>query len=90
MALPGRHRPGSAELGVVEGVDEVGAADEEVQVEGPVLGRLEGAQAIQNDRLSGTLARAQPLVEEETVAAEALDLALDGGVADAELEGDLA
>ncbi len=51
---------------------------------------LEGAEAVEDERLAGGGAGAEPLVEQQAVAPEALDLALDGGVGEAELAGDLA
>ncbi len=85
-----RHRAAAAQLGVVEAVDEVRGADQEVQVEGPVLPALEAAKAIEDQRLARRPARAQRLVQQQAVAPEALRLALEGGVRDAELPRDLA
>jgi hypothetical protein len=87
--LPRRHRAAPPQLGLVEAVDVVGSPDEEVQVVGPVLARLEAAEPIEDEGLPGHPGT-EPLVEEEAVASEPLDLALDGGVRDAELLGDLA
>ena len=56
---------------------------------GPVLAGLEAAEPIEDQGFSGNPG-AEPLVEEQAVASESLDLTLDGGVGDAELLGDLA
>jgi hypothetical protein len=84
------HRAATTQLRVVEAVDEVRVADEYVQVVGPVLAVLEGAQAVENEALAGGAPRAQRLVEEKAVASEAIGLALDRAVGDAELARDLA
>jgi hypothetical protein len=87
--LRGSHRAAAAQLGVIEPVDEVGGSHEEVQIEGPVLAVFEGAEAVEDEGLLGGGPGTQPLVEEQTVAAETLGLALDGAVGDADLSADL-
>ncbi len=87
--LAGRHRAASPQGGVVEAVDVVGLADQQVQIEGPVVAGLEAAEAIEDQGLPGK-ARAPGLVEEQAVAAQALELVLDGGVGDLELLSHLA
>jgi hypothetical protein len=88
-ALAGPHRAASTKLRLVEAIDEVGAADEDVEVEGPVVAGLGGAQAIEDQGLGGHLG-AETLVKEQAVAAETLRVALQGGVGGAELVSDLA
>ena len=65
----------AAEFGVVEAVDIVGDANEELQVEGPVMAGLERAEAVEHDRFLGR-GWTQGLVEQQAVAAEALDVSL--------------
>ncbi len=85
-----RHASAAAQLGVVEAVDIVGRADQQVQVKGPELPVLEAAEAIQGQRLARCPARAERLVQQQAVAPQALRLALEGGVRDAEFARDLA
>src|SRR5512139_388572 len=81
----------TAKLRVAEAVDVVRGADQEVELEGPVLAVLEGPQAVEHERLArGGVPRPQPLEEEQAVASEALALALDAAVGETELAGDLA
>jgi hypothetical protein len=84
------HRTAAAELGVIEAVDVVRGADQEVEVEGPVLAVLEGANAVENEGFGRGAARPKRLEDEETVAPEALALALQAAVGEAYLAGDLA
>src|SRR4029453_6081245 len=77
-------------LGVVEAVDVVRGADHEVQVEGPVLAVLEGAEAVEDDRLARPALRPVLLEKEQAVAPEALALALHAAVREAERARDLA
>jgi hypothetical protein len=92
LALPllGGVGAAPAKLRVVEAVDEVGLPDQEVQVEGPVVAGFERAEAIQHQGLAGRAPRPELFVDEQAVAAQALDLALDREGLDAELTGDLA
>jgi hypothetical protein len=46
--LGGGHAARAAQLGLVEAVDEVGDADQKVQVVGPVLAEFERAEAIED------------------------------------------
>ena len=89
-ALVRGHAATAAQLGVLEAIAVVRGAHEKVDLEGPVLAVLEGVEAIEDESLVGGPSGSEPLVEEQTVAAEPLGLALDGGVGDTELEGDLA
>lgn len=84
------HRAAPPQLGLTEAIDVVGRANEQVQIEGPVLAVLEGPEAVENEGLGGRFAGSQPLVEEQAVSAEALGLVLDGAVVDTELAADLA
>ncbi len=91
LLLPGRHAALAAELGVGEAVEEVRVgSDGRVEVHGRVLAELEGLEAVDDERLGQGALRAEALVEEQTVAAEAFDLAQDRGGRDVELAGDLA
>jgi hypothetical protein len=88
------HRAGTAAFGHDEVVAVVGARpDEAGQLEGPVLAAGEGAEAVHDERLIAELGLgrfSKGLVEQETVSSQTFDEALDGGVDDAELSGDLA
>jgi hypothetical protein len=88
--LAGSHAAAAAQLGLVEAVDVVRGADQEIEIEGPVVAGLQGAEAVEGQGLGGGGARPQVLVEEQAVAAQALDQALDGGMGHPELECDLA
>jgi len=88
--LGGPHRAAPPQLGLVEAVDEVALPHDVIQIEGPVLAGFEGAEAIEDQGLGRRPARPEVLVEQQAVASQALDLALDGAVADPELAGDLA
>ena len=91
LLLPGRHAALAAQLTVGEAVDVVRVgAHGRVKVHGRVLAELEGLEAVDDERLRQGALRAQALVEEQTVAAEAFDLAQHGGGRDAEVAGDLA
>jgi hypothetical protein len=66
--LEGGHRTAAPQLGVLETVEEVGLPDQQVDVEGPVLTELEGAQAVEDQPLLGNRRGTQKLVEEQAVA----------------------
>jgi hypothetical protein len=83
-------RPAAAQLGIVEAVDVVGGADQEIQIEGPVLARLEASKTIEHERLAEVTTRAELLVQQQAVASESLRLALQGAGRDVELARDLA
>ena len=90
LLLPGRHASLAAQLAVGEAVDVVRiGADGRVEVDGRVLAELEGLEAVDDERLRQRPLGAQPLVEEQTVAAQAFDLAEHGGGRDAEVARDL-
>ena len=85
------HRAAAAHLAVGEVDHEVGVLlDGQVMVEGPVLGLLEGDEAV-DDELVDRFGRLHELgVEEQAVAAEAAELAVDGRGGDVQIPGDLA
>jgi hypothetical protein len=64
-------------------------ADEEVHVEGPVLTVFEGSKAVEHQGFLGSLFGAKLFVEEQTVAAQAFGLELQGSVRDTQLSADL-
>ena len=68
----------------------MGVSDEQIDLEGPVLAELEAVEAVQDEPLRGGQSGTQLLVEQQTVASETIRLANQGGVGDAELEGNLA
>ncbi len=84
------HRPAAPQLRLVEAVDVVGGAHQQVQVEGPVLPALEAAEAVEHEGLQGRAAGTARLVEQQAVASQALGLALHGAGRERELAGDLA
>jgi hypothetical protein len=61
-----------------------------VELADPVLAVFEALEAIEDERFAGLAAGPMALVEEQAVAAEALELALDRRGRDGELAGDLA
>jgi hypothetical protein len=63
--------------------------DGEVDVEGKVLGELEGLESVDDDGLCGPVLDQQLTVEEQAVTAGTGDVAKDGRVGDAEETGDL-
>jgi hypothetical protein len=63
--------------------------DGEVDVEGKVLGELEGLESVDDDGLCGPVLDQQLTVEEQAVTAGTGDVAQDGRVGDAEETGDL-
>jgi hypothetical protein len=90
-ALARGHAATAAELGVGEAVDIVREPPDHEQVlGGVVLAVLEGAQAVQGQRLGELALGAQALVEEQAVAAEAVRLAHDRLRRAGELAGELA
>jgi hypothetical protein len=78
----------SAEFGVVEAIDVVGDADQKLQVEGPVVTGLEGAEAVEDDGFRGGW-RSQGFVEQQTVTPQSLDIPLDRRVPDIRGTGEL-
>ena len=89
-ALTGGERPAAAQLGVVEAVDVVRSPDQEIQVEGPVLPGLEGSKTIEHEGLADDASRSELLVQQQTVTAESLRLALQCAGSHAEFAGNLA
>ena len=88
LLLPGPHRAAPPQLCVVEAVDVVGLAHDEVEIERPVLARLEAPKAVQHqDRLG--LARSPLLVKQQAVTAQPIGLTLHGLMRDLELRSDL-
>jgi hypothetical protein len=65
-------------------------ADEQVDVEGPVLAVFEAAESIQGEGLGRNTPRPKLSMQEQTVPPQSLDLALDGRGMHTELPGDLA
>ena len=87
--LPGPHRSRTTQRGFVEAVDEVRvAANEEVQVEGPVVTGFHRAKAVENQRLPGKLGP-EAFVKEDAVASESSEVACDRRVRGAGFVGDL-
>jgi hypothetical protein len=68
----------------------VARANEQVQVERPVLAVLERSESVEDERLGWLGLRAVRFVEQLAVSAEPLEVSLDGARADAELSTDLA
>jgi len=87
--LRGPHRATSPQLGVVESIDVVRVADQEIQVHRPILAVLEGAKAVENERLDRDGLGPQALVKEQAVSTQALGEALHRAVGDLHLAGDL-
>jgi hypothetical protein len=83
------HRATSPQLRIVEPVDEVGCADQEIDVHRPVLAVLEGSKAIQDERLIGRLVRTILLMKKKTMSPEAVREASNRGVRDICLPCDL-
>ena len=89
LLLSGPHRAATAKLSLTHPVDIVRGADQQVQVEGPVLAVLEGPETVEDQRFVGSPLGAELFVKEQTVAAETLRLVLQCAVCDAELSADL-
>jgi hypothetical protein len=83
------HRATSPQLHIVEPVDEMRCAYQEIDVHRPVLAVLEGSETVQNQRLIGRLVWTVLLVKEKTVSAEAVGQASHRGVRDTCLPSDL-
>ena len=83
------HRATSPQLRIVEPVDEVGCADQEIDVHRPVLTVLEGSKAIEDEGLIGRLRGTVSLMKEKTMSAEAICEASYCGVRDSCLPSDL-
>jgi hypothetical protein len=90
LLLRGPHRATSPKLRIVEAVDEMRGADQEIDVHGPILAVLEGSKAIQDEGLSGRVLGSHLLLEEQAVSAESVGDPSYGGVGDAGLSGNLA
>ena len=83
------HRAASPQLRIVEPVDEVGCADQEIDVHRPVLTVLEGSKAIEDEGLIGCLVWTILLVEEKTMPAKAVRQTSNCGVGDTGFSRDL-
>jgi hypothetical protein len=83
------HRATSSQLRIVEPVDEVGCADQEIDVHGPVLAVFEGSKTVEDQRLFGRLVWTALLVKKKTMSAKAVREASHCGVGDACLSRDL-
>ena len=83
------HRATSSQLHIVEPVDEVGCADQEIDVHRPVLTVLEGSKTVQDQRLIGRLVWTVLLMKEKTMSSETIGEASHCGVGDTCLSGDL-
>ena len=64
-------------------------ADQQVQVEGPILAVLKSSEAIENEGFVGGRLGTKLFVEEQAVATEAFGLELQGSVRDTQLSADL-
>ncbi len=89
LLLSRPHRAAPAKLRLTHPVHKVRGADQEVQVEGPVLAVFEGSKTVENNRFIGSLLGTKLFVEEQAVAAQTLCLVLQGTVGDTELTADL-
>ena len=87
--LSGPHRAAAPELRVVEPVDEVRGADQEVDVHRPVLAVLETSKAIEDQGLAGCFLRAILFMEEQAVSPETIRQAPNCRVRDTCFSGDL-
>ena len=83
------HRATSPQLRIVEPVDEVGCADQEINVHRPVLAVLEGSKAIEDEGLIGRLVWTMLLMKEKTMSAEAVSQMSHCGVRDTCFSRDL-
>jgi hypothetical protein len=90
LLLSRPHRAASTKLRLTHPVHKVRGADQEVQIEGPILAVLESTKAVENKRFVGSRLGTELFVEEQAVAAETFGLVLQGAVCDAELTADLA
>ena len=83
------HRATSSQLHIVEPIDKVGCADQEIDVHGPVLAVLEGSKAIEDEGLIGRLVWTVLLMKEKTMSAKAVSEAFHCRVGDTCLSRDL-
>jgi len=83
------HHAAPAKLLLPHPVHKVRGADQEVQIEGPVLAVFESPKAVEDQRFVGRLLGTKLFVEEQAVAAQTFRLVLQGTVGDAELTADL-
>jgi hypothetical protein len=83
------HRATSSQLRIVEAVDEVGCADQEIDVHGPVLAVFEGSKTVEDQRLFGRLVWTALLVKKKTMSAKAIGQTSYCGVRDTGLSRDL-
>ena len=83
------HRATSSQLRIVEPVDEVGCADQEIDVHRPVLAVLEGSKTVQDEGLIGRLVWTVLLMKEKAMSAKAVGQASYCGVGDTCLSRDL-
>jgi hypothetical protein len=83
------HRATAPQLRIVEPVDEVGCADQEIDVHRPVLAVFEGSKAIEDEGLIGRLVWTILLMKEKTMSAKAVRQTSYGGVRDTGLSRDL-
>jgi len=89
LLLSRPHRAAPTELRLPHPVHKVRGADQEVQIEGPVLAVFEGSEAVEDQRFVGSRLGTELFVEEQAVAAQTFRLVLQGTVGDAELTADL-
>ena len=82
-------RATSPQLRIVEPVDEVGRADQEIDVHGPVLAVLEGSKAIEDKGLIGRLVWTVLFMKEKTMSSKAVREASYRGVRDTCFSRDL-
>jgi hypothetical protein len=83
------HRAATAKLSLAHPVHKVRSADQQVQVEGPVLAVLESPKTVENQRFVWSGLGTELFVKEQAVTAETLRLVLQCAVGDAELATDL-
>jgi hypothetical protein len=83
------HRATSPQLCIVEPVDKMGCADQEVDVHRPVLAVLEGSKTVQDQRLFGRFVWTVLLMKEKAVSTHAIGQSSHCGVRDARLSSDL-
>ena len=84
------HRATSPEFDIVESVDKVRGAHQEIDVHGPVLAVLEGTEAVQDEGLFGGLLRAHLLMKEKAVTTETVGQSPNRGMGDPGFPGNLA
>jgi hypothetical protein len=83
------HRAATEKLSLAHSIHKVRGADQEVQVEGPVLAVLESPKTVENERFIWSGLGTELFVEEQTVAAKTFRLKLQCAVCDSELAADL-